>query len=144
MTVIAVRGRAMAADKQTTFGNTRVRTTKIRRLSDGRIAGAAGATWKCKAIMDWIEAARPTSEYPDPKGEDCVMVVLDLDGSIWLYDGPTPFLIEADFHAIGAGQDLALAAMHLGQDARGAVEVASIYSSLCGGGIDVLELDAAA
>jgi ATP-dependent protease HslVU (ClpYQ) peptidase subunit len=144
MTVVAVKDGIMAADKQTTFGSMRVSTTKIRRLADGRLAGASGITWRCKALLDWLEAGGERKDYPDPDGKECTMIVLDRQRRIWLYDGPTAFQIDAQFHAIGSGQDCALVAMHLGQGAADAVRVTSLFNVDCGLGVDTLEIDAPA
>jgi ATP-dependent protease HslVU (ClpYQ) peptidase subunit len=49
--------------------------------------------------------------------------------------------VEDPFIAFGAGRDYAMAAMHLGCDAHRAVEVACVFDTGCGMGIDTLELD---
>jgi len=68
-------------------------------------------------------------------------VRIDSEGRILLYgSGPNPELVEDKVYAGGCGRDYALAAMHLGHDARKAVEVACALDVHCGLGIDALEL----
>lgn len=51
--------------------------------------------------------------------------------------------LESDFVAYGSGLEAALAAMHMGADARRAVEIACSVVNDCGGGIDVVRANAA-
>lgn len=141
MTVIAVRGRTMAADKKSTYFGTGVTTTKIRKTADGCLLGCAGEGGMCRELVAWWRDGAAKDSYPD-RNQKSLMLVLFSDGKIFLYDGsPEPIVIEDEFFAIGSGKDAALAAMHLGHGAHRAVEVACQVEDGCGRGIDVLSLD---
>lgn len=147
MTIVCFKGGILAADKQSTFAGLGWRTTKIRRMPDGSIAGAAGDTGVCRALMNWYESGADLESYPDKKNK-CSLLVVGVDGKVWLYDGtPHPIEIEDKVYAMGSGRDYAVAAMHLGCSAKEAAEVACLFDTSCGRGIDVLrleDLDAAA
>jgi hypothetical protein len=54
--------------------------------------------------------------------------------------GPYPMRNRSERWAWGSGRDFALAAMHLGKTAAEAVEVACLFQSDCGLGVDHVEL----
>ena len=63
--------------------------------------------------------------------------LIGFDGSVFLCDGW--FVSEVvTYHAIGAGSDFALAALHLGHSAEKAVETAIELSIACEGPVNVL------
>lgn len=141
MTVIAWDGKTLAADKQSTFCNLPRRTTKVHRAKDGSLLGAAGTTALCHALREWYDGGCVKADFPDTKNETSMLVIRP-DGQVLLYDGhATPIPIEDAFTAIGCGRDYAIAAMHLGRTAREAVEVACIFDTCCGKGIDELHLN---
>ena len=88
-------------------------------------------------------AARNPASYPEAqKDNDTSAFVVKPDGTAWSYGKtPHPQRIECRFYAMGHGRDLALAAMHLGHDARTAVEVACALDAFCGCGIDTMTLE---
>jgi hypothetical protein len=66
-------------------------------------------------------------------------MVIRPDRSIWVYDhSSVAHPVENEFHAIGAGQEGALVAMHLKHDAKAAVLAVNAVNVLCGGGVDTL------
>lgn len=142
MTVIAWDGRTLAADKMSCSAGYGYTVTKVHRLRDGSLVGFSGDGDGAMALLAWLEAARNPAGYPEAqKDNDTSAVVVRPDGTVWSY-GKTPFpqRIECRFYAMGHGRDFALAAMHLGHDARKAVEVACALDAFCGCGIDVVEL----
>lgn len=140
MTVVAYKDGVLAADKQSTFAGLRRTTTKIARLPDGRLFGAAGNSSKCRALLQWFEKGDADAKYPDDKNE-CMVLIVNLDGSLVYYDdGPTPILLEDPFTAIGSGRDYAMGAMDVGASAVKAVDVACKYDTGCGQGVDLLRL----
>lgn len=144
MTVIAWDGRTLAGDRQSTFGAARSSTTKVRRLRNGFLFGAAGNSATCREMGAWIESGCRPDAFPQAQRAhdtyaDCI--VIDKHRQCWAYQmSPTPVLIESRFFAFGAGSDFAMAAMHLGHRARVAVEVAIALCPSCGGEIDEIDL----
>lgn len=141
MTVIAFDGKTMAADKQGESGYIKTVRTKIRRLN-GCLIGGAGTRHVVESVIAWLIAGAKPEQFPEPatKGEADILMVKP-DGSIYLIQsGPHFTQLENRFFAIGCGADAAMAAMHLGYDAKHAVEVACIVNTGCGGGIDSLAL----
>ncbi|QTF91783.1 hypothetical protein [Halomonas sp. BM-2019] len=66
------------------------------------------------------------------------------DGQVTYYEGaPIPLVMENTHHAIGCGRDYVMAAMHLGKNAKQAVEMACALDAFCGSGIDTLTLNPA-
>jgi ATP-dependent protease HslVU (ClpYQ) peptidase subunit len=147
MTVIAWDGHTLAADKRLNSGtgNPLSTITKIRRLSSGSLVGWCGGISFCEAIVQWIEAgADPTAieekwfEHEELAG---VVMMIDPSKTIHLFEHAFPIIIENKFYALGTGGAYATAAMHLGQTAFQAVQLACLYDSGCGNGIDVLTLE---
>lgn len=143
MTIVAWDGKSLAADRLADAGGMKRTTTKIFRF-DGGLFGGCGSTSKCLEMFEWIklgENPRTCPEYQRTDDYQGIIVVRN-DKSVWLWgQGPHPYRLEDPFTAIGSGRDFAIAAMHLGKNAYGAVEVACHYDTGCGVGIDVLTLD---
>lgn len=143
MTVIAWDGKTLAADKQSTSNGMARTTTKIHRVRDGLLAltGAGGHGY---ALLAWFNGVRDLSDWPRTRDADDEGSVIHFtrDG-VFVYGGNGCGVgepVEDAFIAFGAGRDYAMAAMHVGCDARKAVEVACIFDTGCGMGIDTLEL----
>jgi hypothetical protein len=145
MTCVAWDGRMLAADKRACNSTAHSTTTKIHRLPDGSVCGLAGDSAYCRQMVAWLMAGERVEEFPATQRNRetfASTLLLRPNGEIWKYeDTPHPHRIEDRFHAIGSGRDYALAAMHLGCDARRAVEVACCFDPGCGNGIDVLVLE---
>jgi ATP-dependent protease HslVU (ClpYQ) peptidase subunit len=140
MTVIAYDGKTLAADKLATNGGTCLTTAKIRRVPAGLI-GCSGDVHACRALAAWAEQGFVVKDFPADAKEGCKMLLIKPDGTKWLYcGGAYPAQLENPFLAIGSGADYAMAAMHLGHDARTAVQVACDLDAYCGAGITTLEL----
>lgn len=143
MTVIAWDGRTLAADKQCTYGNGRRKVTKIRRVGD-TLVGIAGTASIGEAVIDWLESGADPEKYPKLQADkdDGANVLVIRHGRVEEYSRTNvPIVYEDPFIAIGCGRDFAIAAMHCGKTAREAVEIACIYDTGCGCGIDTLTLD---
>lgn len=140
MTVIAWKDGVLAADKRSTDGSLARTTTKIDRAPNGALMGGTGNSSVCRELRDWWIAGADVAKWPT-KGTDATLLVIELGGRALLYwDGPVPVELEDGFIAIGSGSDFATAAMHLGKSAREAVEVACLFCTSCGNGIDELAL----
>jgi 20S proteasome alpha/beta subunit len=144
MTVIAFDGKTMAADRMsgnqwTSYG----RSTKIAKV-DGHLIGGAGVAAVSREFIDWFRSGRVPSDYPagmKDKDDSTTMLVITPCGVVNVYQrSPMPMVHDNTWYAIGSGQEVAAAVMHVGYDAVKAVEVACAVCTGCGGGIDVLAL----
>lgn len=138
--------RVMAADKQTTYGGFKTRSSdKITRLinSAGEVAlvatagnaetGVAFDTWFCEKYSG-IQSRRP---YPRARPGFAALVFYE-DGTLFLYQNQGyPVEIKDRFFGIGSGSEYALGALHAGADIRKAVQIASKLDDGSGGGIQV-------
>lgn len=142
MTVLAWDGRTLAADRRAVVAGMAYSVTKIHRLPDGLLAFSGGGAHAAE-LLNWFFGARDPATYPrcdDDGGAGTIRI--DMNGRIFMYSSANPFaeLIESPFYARGSGRDYAMAAMHLGCDARRAVEVACAFDINCGNGIDTMGL----
>lgn len=139
MTVIAWDGKTLAADKRATNGSTTYALTKVFRVGE-RLVGFAGQADRMGEFRAWFEAGGDPHTFPTNTGEDAAyFMAVRRDGVIERYESTGwPIIVEAPHFACGDGRDYALAAMHLGCDAREAVGVACHFDAGCGNGIDTL------
>lgn len=143
MSVIAWDGRTLAADKRACIGTLIRTTTKIFRVGDALCAYAGDAAGG-EEMLAWFRAGAKPADFPaGQRTDEWAGLLVVRRGEILKYErSPHPVRFEDKFFSIGCGRDFALAAMHLGHDARTAVEVAIALDSGCGNGIDTLELAA--
>lgn len=143
MTIIAWDGTTLAADKRACTGGSHFTVTKIWRDGPDRLVGGTGAWARSGAFRQWLAGGAKPADYPEnPKDDDLYLMIVHRDGRIQKYENtPWPVTIEEPYYAIGSGRDYARAAMHLGQSARGAVEVACLFDEACGNGIDTLTFE---
>jgi len=143
MTVIAWDGKTLAADKRGTCAYMRYSVTKIHRVPDGLVAFSGGGA-HAGELLNWFHGSRNPDAYPRCDNDSGAGTIhIDQHGKVRMYSSANPFpeLIESPFFARGSGRDYAMAAMHLGCDARRAVEVACEFDIGCGNGIDTLTLE---
>jgi len=140
MTVIAWDGRCLAADKRAITGGGIVRTiTKIERHRDCLLAVTGGLDIGFE-MREWYKAGADPERFPVAAREDKAVLVVIKSRRIFTYaSGPYPMEIEAKKCAFGSGRDYAETAMYLGKSAVEAVEIACLFQSDCGNGIDVQE-----
>lgn len=146
MTVICWDGHTLAADKRA-GGNDMPRTvTKIRRAKNGSLIGCTGTACGDMELMAWYEAGADADKFPAihrDNAQSSHMIEITPDRKVRMYmNCPFPATFEDGNHAIGSGRDFAMAAMHIGKNAREAVEVAIALTATCGNGIDTLTLEA--
>jgi hypothetical protein len=143
MTCIAWDGRTLAADRLSVSSGLKAEVTKVRRIG-GCLVGGSGDAPLTREYMDWFaRGADPTNFPASLRDEKCpsFLLVVTPDRKVFAYENcPFPLEIESPHYALGSGRDFAMAAMHLGHDARKAVEVAIALNNGCGGGIDSMEL----
>lgn len=142
MTVIAWDGKTLAADKRACRPGAHFTVTKLFRSGD-RIVGFAGDAGRLGQFKAWFDAGADPEKYPKNEGgQASYFFAVRSDGRIEKYEETGyPIIVEDKFFATGSGGDYATAAMHLGLDARQAVEVAIACDETCGGGVDTLTLD---
>lgn len=143
MTVIAWDGKTLAADKRAVNnGYAGGTVTKIHRWPGG-LCAFSGDLDVGMALVAWLRGGADPDVYPKKQADHAAnFLVIHQDGRIERYETvPVPLLFEDRFTAMGSGRGYALAAMHLGHDARAAVEVACALDNGCGNGIDVLMLE---
>lgn len=134
----------MAADKLADSGGLRVSVTKIYRIN-GHLVGSAGCSPAANEIMAWFARGADPSDFPEHQRSNenwAGLLVVKPDGGILKFEAtPYPVILDPGQQmAIGSGRDFAMAAMLLGKDAMGAVEVACRLDCGCGGGVDFLTL----
>ncbi len=140
MTTIAWDGRVMAADRMSEFCGMRMAVTKIHRLGDGRLWGAAGNEATSILMRHWLEHGGERPPEQADRDRSVHGLEVRLDGSLWLHTPEGSFPVEDAFAAVGSGTPYAMAAMHLGQDATAAVAVAMRFDPRSGMGVDALAL----
>ena len=142
MTVIAWDGVSMAADRIGEFFCTRTVRTKIRRIGD-TLVGCAGEARASEAVCAWLESGADPEKFPKIAEQDKANLLVAGPRGLYLYENsPFPMRLENSFFAIGSGGEVAMTVMHLGMDARRAVEVACELAVGCGGGVDELKIAA--
>lgn len=139
MTTIAYSNGTLAADTQSTAGDTRA-GFNIKVAKRGAVlAAAAGTTSLCQRFMDWFRSGM--------KGDPPVMKmdVHDAWGVLFYEDDRVAALHEAGWERIrtpiwtaGSGGDIALGAMSAGATPAEAVAIAARHDKNTGGDITVL------
>jgi hypothetical protein len=141
MSVIAWDGKRLAADKRASIGTLIRTTTKVFHLGDA-LAAYSGDADAGEEVLAWFKDGHDPAKFPDAQRNRDIwagLLIVWADGTIWKYERtPYPLKFPPQQFAIGSGRDFALAAMHCGKTAPEAVEVASVFCSGCGNGVDVL------
>ena len=145
MSVIAWDGERLAADKLASCGSLARTTTKIFRVGEA-LAGYAGDADMGEELLAWFKDGSDPAKFPasqrDRENFTGLLVIRHGGHEIWKYERtPYPIRFPPQQFAIGSGRDFALAAMRCGRDAVAAVDIACIFDTGCGNGVDVLAFD---
>jgi hypothetical protein len=145
VTVVVWDGRTLAADRMASSNYIKVSAvTKIAAIN-GCLVGTSGNSSFAEEWRRWFARGGRPEEFTDlmrDQDEFTNALVITPAREILLYQrGPYPVLHHNDKHAIGSGAEVALAVMHMGGDARKAVEVASAICVGVGNGLDTLTLE---
>lgn len=145
MTTIAVRAGVMTADSMM-GGSIRGTCRKIIRIEygdgpGGDIVGGAGNLADVQAMFRWFKAGADMDKPPawiNHHGEkpDAEIIVMQSDGKVFVIDDHMARIEVGEFWAIGSGAKAALGAMHMGADAKRAVEIAAMVDTQTGGDIE--------
>ena len=138
MTTIAVDASGLfAADTQLTGGGVN-RVSKLYRLPDGGVAGAAGTWCTAYPILRWMVAGE---EGDPPEFEGCALLIGRPDGSRWMADGIwPPYPLLNTVAAIGSGAQGAMAGMTAGKNAAQAVEAVLSHDHYSSGPVEQMKV----
>ncbi len=122
--------------------NTVTKTHRIR----GHLVASTGDLDRIGELEAWFADDALPAAFPACNRKDdapAQMVTITPEGVVQVYQRtPYPMVFEGSYYyAAGCGRDFALAAMHLGENAQKAAEVACALSSGCGNGVDTLTLE---
>lgn len=146
MTCIAWDGKTLAADKRAINSGLPRTVTKIHRVKDC-LVGASGDAAQAREMLAWWKSGANPKTFPASqrdKDDWGTFVVISKEGIDVYERTPYPIRFEEKQFACGSGRDFATAAMHLGCNAKQAVEIACRFDVSCGNGIDVLAFKEAA
>ncbi len=144
MTTIAVRDGIMACDSMVGVssegGGDRAyyHSEKIYPI-EGELIGGSGETAGILMWFEWyMDGCRDKKLRKRMWETDFDIVILHEDGTIQASDASGNFEpVNEPFYAIGSGTKCALAAMHCGETAEGAVEVSKLIDPHTGGDVQV-------
>lgn len=142
MTTIAYRDGVLVADTCANRGGVIFSgITKIVRLSDGRLAGAAGGAGYNGAFLRWCEAGC-VGDVPEAKAEDNNFdtgLIFCPDGELILYEPGGHFSQRPPYYAIGSGKEIAAGALWAGASAEMAVMAAAEHDPYTRAPLTILE-----
>jgi 20S proteasome alpha/beta subunit len=144
MTVIAWDGKSLAADRQADDGGIKANVTKIVRLPSGIILATSGTYWHMQYFIQWVSSGCIEEKWPDFQKDEkgfSELIVAE-KGRVKLFDqGALPYFLEDPFFAWGSGAKFAMGAMAMGATAKEAVEITNRFSTSCGIGVDVFDIE---
>lgn len=145
MSIVAWDRNFLAADRQLTTGNLKMRGKKLfKRPEKGLALAFTGDLGAGLQMVQWFDRGCIASEYPAVQStNDWARLIVASRRKLLVYEH-LPVAIDYShlkFHAFGSGRDFAIAAMHLKNSAIKAVEVASKYDDGCGLGVDYAVLE---
>lgn len=152
MSIIAYRAGILAADRLSVvngmaFEYEKLRSENCKFAGKSQILALAttGPNDSGEAMRDWFRCGQ-SGDFPKCQESDASwarLIVLFRRGikvpfepGILVYERtPVPMEIYSEYMAWGLGAEYAMAAMHTGQGAIPAVQVANKFSIYCGGGV---------
>lgn len=151
MTIIAFDGTTMAADRAAWSGSYSYKVRKVYRLRQHKVpfargellVGLVGQAAFALQVLRWMEdgGERPVALAEDQQYAVALVVAR---GRAWKLHahGLTPEPLTGGTAALGApiGCAAAMAAMRMGASARRAILIASEFTDVAGGGVDVERL----
>lgn len=142
MSIVAWDGHILAADRQVTCGDMKVRGSKMRRLPSGSVLAWTG-NQDCGLILScWYENGADIDKWPEFQKLDnwTRLIVADRTGIFYYEQHPVSQRVLEPFLAFGSGRDYAMGALEMGANAVQAVEVASRFDIYSGLGVESYEV----
>lgn len=138
MTVIAWKGDAIGADRCTSVGRAKLESKKLTRHGNSVLA-TCGPVDFGNALIEWYTSGADPAKYPkyQEREDYATLVVANSRGVFVYYQTPHAVARTAPFGAVGDGAEIALGAMAAGASVQEAIEIANIYCTTCGFGVDV-------
>ncbi len=135
MTTIAYRSGVLAADTQMTCdGELKAYGRKLVYVKEKDAwVGYAGLLSDCQKFVRWFSGETPHETFDE--NDDFSALIMHGDGRVECMGASLKAhrLEEDEFFALGSGSSAAMAAMHMGADAKRAVEVAMLVDLGTGG-----------
>lgn len=141
MTTIAFRAGIMAADSQCTGSDIRRgEVDKLWRLDDGGVFAMAGASGLSAVIAEWLSKGAALGDRPKlPDGLDVHGIYAATDGRVAILSNDLVLQwVDAPFHALGSGNEIAMGAMAMGATAEQAVACAARFDVFTGGPVRIM------
>lgn len=130
----------MAADSRATYDDDRVvRTEKLFRKGKA-IIGLAGESEPGLIFLDWYGSGKEPPRILLDGNADFTALVLTRKGLFEYGKYCREERVHEDFHAAGSGAKVALGAMHMGADAKRAVQIAMKVDPFTGGPVVTMSL----
>jgi hypothetical protein len=143
MTVIAYDGRYVAGDTLiVNDGGLRNSCGKLR-IWETQVLATTGAADHGEALVIWFKDGKKPAAFPNVVGsqKDGSLYVFEYGKPIMCFQTyPAPIIFTGEEFACGSGGEIARAALHLGRDARQAVDAAIELNVYCGGDIEYIDL----
>ena len=141
MSTIAWDGLTLAGDRQATWGNTPVRTTKVTRIKHKARWYLVGWVGCESGGLKFVAHFTQHGMGQRPALKDNTEVIVVSRAGIWVEsEADTSNIMEEPKWAFGSGGAFALGAMHAGATAKQAVEIASKLDVYTGMGVDCVQL----
>lgn len=142
MTTIVYRDGVLASDAGVARAGTRLGSmVKIARDSAGRLAAGVGFAGGVQSFLTWFrdgaEGEPPICDSED-ETEFWRGVVFYPDGSALYFERGDRYMVQAPYHALGTGADIALGALYMGASADDAVRAAMAFDEATFGQVHVL------
>jgi len=142
MSIIAWDGHVLAADRQSSVGDTRLPIRKLWKLENGDALATTGSHDYSLVLKQWYIDGCDPNKWPKRIDEkDFVVMIIATKKKVFFYEKyPYPIDIEGRFCAWGIGREAALGALAMGASSVLAVKIASKYVSGCGFGVDLVRV----
>lgn len=148
MTTVCFRDGILSADSRAYSGDKHPigNKCKLYRLANGTLVGCSSSVVGAPSLfVQWLNSLGPDLDCSTATCEEAHGVqalVIQPDGSVFYWQDGVTFTgpLEADFYAIGSGEQYAYGAMMMGATAKEAVEVAIVADQWTGGKATTLTL----
>lgn len=125
MTTIAYRDGILASDTGIHGGGYFVGETEEKIFEhQGSLFGVTGDLSAIVILKKWLEDGRSLEKLPDFKKDNVEIIEINPGGKVFfLYETFLPIHIDAEYHALGSGDRIAIGALDIGATATMAIEI---------------------